>query len=206
MLFFGVALFLMPKLVETSTRSRANLIIKSSVSGFVLFVCFLFAGIASILNVNIVFGALLAGIVIGSLRDDRFERVKMFIKELSLAFFVPIYFAIVGLKLDLIHHFDISFFVKFLLFSAVFETCGTLMAARALGKDWLSSFNFCVAMNTRGGPGIVLATVAFDMGIINETFFAVLIMTAMVTSLLAGMWFKTVVNNGWKLLTQVHQL
>ena len=59
------------------------------------------------------------------------------------------------------------------MFTTVFETFGTLIAARLIKRDWLSSFNFAVAMNTRGGPGIVLATVAFDMGVINETFFVV---------------------------------
>jgi Kef-type K+ transport system membrane component KefB len=46
-----------------------------------------------------------------------------------------------------------------------------MMAAKAIKKDWLSSFNLGVAMNTRGGLGIVLATVVSDLGTINETFF-----------------------------------
>ncbi len=38
------------------------------------------------------------------------------------------------------------------------------------------------------------------MGIINETFFVVLVMIAIVTSLLAGYWFRLVLVKGWKLL------
>jgi hypothetical protein len=55
-------------------------------------------------------------------------------------------------------------------------------------------------MNARGGPGIVLATVAFDLGIINETFFATLVLIAIITSLSAGYWFRYVLSKGWELL------
>jgi Kef-type K+ transport system membrane component KefB len=106
---------------------------------------------------------------------------------------------VVGLKLDLIRHMDWGFFLGFLLFSAALETSGTMLGARWVKKDWLSCFNLGVAMNTRGGPGIVLATVAFETGIINETFFAGLVMIAIVTSLVAGYWFKRVISNGWRL-------
>jgi Kef-type K+ transport system membrane component KefB len=202
LVFFGVAILIMPKVIRFSNNLRVNLLIKSSVSAYALFICFFFAAIASILNVNIVFGAFLAGIIVGMMPTEKFGSVKIHIKEISLAFFIPIYFAVVGLKLDLIHHFDLKFFLGFLLFTTVFEAAGTLIAAKLIRKDWLSSFNLAVAMNTRGGPGIVLATVAFDLGIINETFFVTLVMIAIVTSLLAGYWFKFLLTRGWDLLKE----
>jgi hypothetical protein len=55
-------------------------------------------------------------------------------------------------------------------------------------------------MNARGGPLIVLATVALELGIINQTFFVTLILIALTTSLLAGSWFKYVISRGWPLL------
>ena len=79
------------------------------------------------LEVNIVFGAFLAGIVIGLMPHDRFGKAKEHIKDISLAFFIPIYFAIVGLKIDLIYHFDLLFFLGFLLFATTFAAIGTLI-------------------------------------------------------------------------------
>jgi Kef-type K+ transport system membrane component KefB len=200
MLFFGLALYVMPGLIRLTSSLRWNFLVRSSASGYIMVICFLFAAIASVLEVNIVFGAFLAGIVIGLLPQDSFEKEKKQIRDISLGFFIPIYFAVVGLKLDLIHHFDLRFFLGFLLFTTFFESIGTFIAARLALKDWLSSFNLAVAMNTRGGPGIVLATVAFDLGIINQTFFVTLVLVAIVTSLLAGYWFKFVLAKGWTLL------
>lgn len=200
MVFFAVALLLMPKLMRLTNNLRANVLIRSSVAGYALFICFLFAAVASILNVNIVFGAFLAGIVLGAMPDRRFKEVKGHIKEISLAFFIPLYFAVVGLKLDLVRHFEPLFFLGFLLFTTFFETGGAIIAAKFMRKDWLSSLNLAVAMNTRGGPGIVLATVAFDMGIINQTFFVTLVLIAIVTSLMAGWWFRLLLTKNWALL------
>ncbi|MDD5633997.1 MAG: cation:proton antiporter [Candidatus Omnitrophica bacterium] len=198
--FFVLTLAFMPKVIGFGNSLKYNLLIKSSVAGYILFICFLFSALASILNVNIVFGSFLAGIVIGLMPNEKFEKEKNHIREIGLAFFIPVYFAVVGLKLDLIRHFDLVFFLWFLLFSSVFEISGTLIAAKVIKKDWLSSFNLGVAMNTRGGPGIVLATVVFDLGIINETFFVTLVLAAITTSLVAGYWFKYVLSKGWDLL------
>jgi Kef-type K+ transport system membrane component KefB len=200
--FFCVALLIMPKMIGYSNNMTMNFMIKSSASGYALFICFVFSAIASTLDINIVFGAFLAGVVIGTLPSAKFDAVKTHIKDISIAFFIPIYFAIVGLKIDLIHHFDLTFFLGFLLFTTFFEAAGTFLASKLIGHNFLSSFNFAVAMNARGGPGIVLATVAYDMGIINETFFVTLVMIAITTSLLAGFWFSFSISKGWELLGQ----
>ena len=51
-------------------------------------------------------------------------------------------------------------------------------------------WNFGITMNARGGPGIVLATTAYNYGIINVEFFTVLILTTMLSSLIAGYWLR----------------
>ena len=56
-----------------------------------------------------------------------------------------------------------------------------------------------VTCNARAGPGIVLASGAFDAGILNASFFTTLMVTAVVIS---GLWFwhGFVLRKGWSLL------
>ena len=199
-LFFGLTIFLTPLIIKYSNLAKYNFLKKTSVSGYILFICFLFSAVASLLDVNIVFGAFLAGIVVKLAYGEKFKEQLIYIKEISFGLFTPLYFAIVGLKLNLLLNFDLQFFLIFLFITTFFETCGTLLAARIVIKDWLSNFNLAIAMNTRGGPGIVLATVAYETGIINETFFVTLVLIAITTSLMAGTWFRFVVGKGWDLL------
>lgn len=199
--FFVIALGIVPRLAAWTTASRFNILVKSSRSSYAIIICLLFALLASVLNVNLIFGALLAGILVGRMGKDKFEQVRQTIKQFSLAFFIPIYFAVVGMKLDLIHSFSFWLLIIFLLYATVWKTIGTMLAAKFVKMNWLSSLNLAVAMNTRGGPGIVLATVAYDFGIIHERFFVVLVLIAIITSLVAGSWFRYVLRRGWPLLS-----
>ena len=93
-----------------------------------------------------------------------------------------------------------SFFIGFFFLAVLTQGITVLLTAKYLKYTWLSSFNFAMAMNARGGPGIVLATIAFDSGIISENFFVTLIILSILTSLLAGAWLRFIVSRNWKLL------
>jgi Kef-type K+ transport system membrane component KefB len=148
------------------------------------------------LGVNPMFGGLTAGLVAGrELRRHGIAQPKS-LELAGLKFFVPIYFALVGARLDLIHHFDAVSFVVFLAFACVVKGLSIYGGARAAGESHSAALNLATALNARGGPGIVLAAVTYDAGIINESFFAILVLTAVVTSLAAGSWLGRVVRSG----------
>lgn len=206
-LFFVVALILVPKIISGVEKFKqktntSRVVPQKTETAFTVLILLIFAAIASFLDVNLVFGAFLAGIVVNYVKSPRFQDSKLHIKNFSMAFFVPVYFAVVGIKLDLIHHFDALFFVVFVAFAIIVQTIAVLSTARILKYDWLSSFNLAVVLNDRGGPCIVLATLAFDLGIISENFFVTLVLLAVVTSLTAGSWLKYVLSKGWPLLQE----
>jgi hypothetical protein len=49
----------------------------------------------------------------------------------------------------------------------------------------------------------VLASVAFDAGIISPQFYTTLVIAAVLTSQVAGAWLDYVLRKGWPLLTPV---
>src|SRR6266851_1821824 len=179
--FFAAALLGLPRMIRYTIRSRFKVLIKTHPSRYALFLCFSLVVAASLLNVNIIFGAFLAGIAIGMMPEEVFTLAKAQIKSISLALFTPIYFAVVGLKLDLIHSLDIFFFLGFLIFSTSLKGGGALVVGRLIKQKRLASLNLAIALNDRGGQGIVLANVAFDMSIISEAFFVALVLTAIIT-------------------------
>jgi Kef-type K+ transport system membrane component KefB len=75
------------------------------------------------------------------------------------------------------------------------------MAGRFAGFRGMDLVNLAITTNARGGPGIVLASVAFDAGIISSKFYTTLIVTAVLTSQLAGAWLEHVLRKGWPLLS-----
>jgi Kef-type K+ transport system membrane component KefB len=122
------------------------------------------------------------------------------ISKVSFAFFIPVYFAIVGLKLDLIRGLSLWMIVAFLAGTCAIKILSVSLAGRFAGFRGLDLINLAVTTNARGGPGIVLASVAFDAGIISSKFYTTLVVAAVLTSQIAGAWLDYVLRKGWPLL------
>jgi len=200
LVFFFVGMVLVPRLLNGICHTPARNVVENRPVRLALITCFAMVAVSELLGVKDMFGALLAGMAICRLPHDVVEVVRTKVKAFALVFFTPVYFAIVGLKLDLLKSFDPWFFLGFFLFCCVVKSLATAAAGRFTTGDWLSTANLAAALNTRGGPGIVLASVAFDAQIIDERFFVTLVLTAVITSLFAGVWFRYVLSKGWPLL------
>ncbi|KAA8884783.1 cation:proton antiporter [Nocardia colli] len=199
LLFIGVLLLAGKQVFHRLATSRANLMEKGNPVAFRLVFAIAVVLACVFLGINAVFGALLAGIASSDAGTplDRPDaepapgvRAGDTIKQFSLAFFIPIYFAGVGMQLDLARNFDIVFFVIFFLTATAVKAFSVWAAARAVGETNRDAKNFAVALNARGGPGIVLATVTLSAGLINEKFFTSIVVLSIVTSAMAGMWLE----------------
>jgi Kef-type K+ transport system membrane component KefB len=91
---------------------------------------------------------------------------------------VPLYFAVVGLRLDLVGSFEPWFFLFLLGFACLVKSVSCYVGARLVGEGRSGARNLAVALNARGGPGIVLASVALDARIIDDSFYTMLVMLA----------------------------
>ena len=191
-IFLLVSLAAGPWLFLKITTARLNLIVKASPIGYVLLICFLFAAFASLLDMNLAFGALAAGMIVGSIPGEKFDRARSDISDVALGFFVPIYFALVGARIDLGSHFDVVQLLLFLVASSLIKMGSAMIGARLGGKSLLPAFNLAIALNTRGGPGIVLATVALEFRLISETFFTTLVIASLASSAMSGLWLRYV--------------
>jgi Kef-type K+ transport system membrane component KefB len=189
--FLAVSLVVGPIAYRWIGGLRVNLIHRASPIGHQLTFILLLTIAALGLGIEAFFGALVAGIVVGSTEAEPSE-ATMALTSFALAFFIPIYFAMIGLGLDLVHGFSIVFFAGFLVAACAIKAASVFAGARVAGETSRSSLNLAVAMNARGGPGIVVASTAFAAGIISQPFYAVLVLLAIVTSLAAGAWLDRV--------------
>ena len=123
------------------------------------------------------------------------------ISKVSFGGFVPIYFGIIGNKLVFGRQFSFAILLVFRVGSSLISLFSAGLAAWLGGFRGLDVFNIAITTNARGGPGIVLASVAYDAGIINAAFYTTLVVTAVVTSQITGTWLRFVLSKGWPLLS-----
>lgn len=199
--FFVLGLTLVPRVVKKINKARYNVLAKQSPVGYALAVLLAYCAVAGALKVSLVFAAFLAGFAVVHKKRRLFADALDAIGKVAFAFFIPVYFAIVGLKLDLIRGVSLWMMVAFIVGSCIIKILSVSLASRFAGFRGLDMLNLAITTNARGGPGIVLASVAFDAGIISPKFYTTLVVAAVLTSQIAGAWLDYVIRKGWPLLT-----
>ncbi len=199
LVYFALGLTLFPRLLARLHASRINPFARRSAVAWQIIVLFAYVSAASLLGVNLVFAAFLAGVAVPN-GDSKVNEAIASLHSVGYAVFIPIYFALVGYKLDLTKSLSWPMLAIFLLGACAVKLASVWMAAAGAGFGALDRINLAVATNARGGPGIVLASVALDAGIINAPFYTTLILTAVLTSQAAGWWLEYVMRKGWPLL------
>ena len=199
--FFGLGLTIVPRIVKRINKSRFNVIARHAPVAYAIAVLLGYCVVAGALGVSLVFAAFLAGFAVVHKKRRLFSEALDAVGKISFAFFIPVYFAIVGLKLDLVHGFSLWMVVAFIVGSCMVKILSVSLAGRFAGFRGLDLINLAITTNARGGPGIVLASVAFDAGIISPKFYTTLVLAAVLTSQMAGAWLDYVLRQGWPLLT-----
>lgn len=183
-------LLIAPVFINQALRRRLPLLRWDNATVVQLILLVVVAAASDLLGVNPMFGALAAGMAVGRTIEQHSLGESRSIARTGQFIFIPLYFALVGFKLDLLHHFDVTFFTGFLAFACAVKAASIYVGARIAREPRSTALNLAAALNARGGPGIVLASVALEGQIISENFFAILVLTAIVTSLFAGVWLR----------------
>jgi Kef-type K+ transport system membrane component KefB len=92
--------------------------------------------------------------------------------------------------------------VTFLGFACALKLVAVFAGSRLAGFENAAAWNLAIATNARGGPGIVLASVAWDYGIVSASFYTTLVLTAILTSQAAGAWLDHALRQGASLLRE----
>ena len=128
--FFALGLTVVPRAVKRLNRSRLNVVAKQSPVAYAVTVLLGYCAVAGALDVSLVFAAFLAGFAVVHKKRRLFADALETIGKFAFAVFVPLYFAIVGLKLDLIRGLSLGMITAFLVGSCVVKILSVALAGR----------------------------------------------------------------------------
>lgn len=169
-------------------KSLFSFLYKRNSTASLLATMFIFSLVGSWMGVPEFLSAFLAGVAVTQSRKDRYQDLET-VKKFAFSFFIPIYFALVGFRLN-IQNFDLTGFIVFFIFACLIKLICVYLGGKIESLSHKSALHIAVAMNARGGPGIVLAFMAIEAQIINEAFYTTLILTVIFSSLAAGKWLE----------------
>jgi Kef-type K+ transport system membrane component KefB len=134
------------------------------------------------------FGAFLAGIVMPTAEGFR-GKLIIRVENLSTVLLLPVFFAFSGLRTQVGLLNGPQDWLICLLIIAV-ATAGKLggsaLAARFTGMKWRESLELGALMNTRGLMELIALNIGYEMGILSQRIFTMLVIMALITTIMTG--------------------
>ena len=195
----GTAVFLVAAftvgqwLVRKGLRASRGLRSAHAQTTFILLAVLTGGLLTQAIGVHLVLGCFVVGILIGrSLGSDK--EAMDGIRRVGMGFFAPFFFAYTGIKVDLTALGGSTLLVAA---AAVAVAClsklvGGGVGARLGGLPAWEAAAVGAGLNARGAMELVIATIGLSHGIITSVAFAILVLIAILTSLMAApllRWF-----------------
>ena len=141
-----------------------------------------------LIGVHALFGAFLAGTVMPSVSGFR-EKLVIRVENISSVLLLPVFFAFTGLRTQIGLLGDARDWIICLVIIGV-ATAGKLggsaLAARITGMDTRTSLQLGALMNTRGLMELIALNIGYDLGILSQRIFTMLVIMALVTTIMTG--------------------
>ncbi len=195
-LFFGavtfVGLYLLPRIAKAVVK---RLMIDELEFTVLLVVALLFAVLAEKLSMHFILGAFAAGLFFSrrTVSEQVFEDVKKKTSAITIGFLAPIFFASIGLHLDLGAVLGIpGFLVLLIVVAFASKLIAAYVPAARIGFPRREAFSIGVAMSARGAVELVIAGIALRWGLFSkpdpqppvvEYMFSAIVIVAIVTTL-----------------------
>lgn len=206
-LFFGITIgigvFILPRLEKLLKIGMTE----EFEFSLLLVVALGFAVFAEALQLHFILGAFTAGLFFTrrTLNPQMFEGVKNRISGITTGFLAPIFFASIGMRLDLSAVEKIPLFLFLLVVAAVIgKLVGAGLPAFWMTRSWKEALIVGTGMNARGAVGLIIADIAMRQGLFSHpepvptvlaSLFSAIIVMAVVTTLLTPIGLRWVLSN-----------
>jgi len=193
-LFFVLSIVIGSMLLEgivswVEKRARAS----EALFAAALVVIFVYSFAAQALGrVATITGSYIAGVLFS--RTSVYKQVEKQIGGLTYGFLAPIFFVSIGLEAD-IHLLTPStlLFAGLVTVAAIItKQLGCAVGTLATGFNWTQSLRVGTGMVSRGEVALIVATLGFGAGVIEEDVFAVLIIMTLITTIVTPVMLRYV--------------
>ncbi|KAJ1903692.1 K(+)/H(+) antiporter, partial [Tieghemiomyces parasiticus] len=150
----------------------------------IILVVLLSALFTDVIGVHAIFGGFLAGVIIP--HDHGFAvAITEKIEDLVTVLFLPLYFALSGLKTnfsDLNDGLTWGLLILVIVVACLGKIIGCTLAARLSKLNWRESISVGVLMNCKGLVELIVLNIGYDAGVLNTRIFTMMVVMALVTT------------------------
>jgi Kef-type K+ transport system membrane component KefB len=198
----AIGLYILPRLEHVFHHSMSE----EFEFSILLMVAFGFALLAETLQMHFILGAFAAGLFFTkrTMDTDVFEGVQSRISGITTGFLAPVFFASIGLHLDVAAFTSIPLFLAVLIVTAVLcKLIGAGLPAYWIGLSGKDSLIVGIGMSGRGAVELIIADIALRAGLFSHpdptpaivaNLFSAIVIMAVVTTLMTPIGLRLIVS------------
>ncbi len=149
----------------------------------------LMSAVAHFMGIHVVFGAFLAGLMIGE-SDKLTPHMRQSVQDFIFGFFAPIFFVLIGMQLRIGNIENWIYIILFMVAASLGKIGGAFWGALLGGIGKKNAFAVGCGLNAQGAMGIVVAMIGVGFGVINEELFTLIVVISVASALTVGPLLK----------------
>lgn len=186
LIFLAASFSIGRRLVARLIRwANDTLVSELPVISVILIVMGVMALITNAIGVHTVLGAFIAGMLVGQSPILTAE-IDRQLRGLITALFMPIFFAVAGLRADLTVLADPRLFaltLGLIAIASIGKFTGAFLGGRLGGLNLREALTIGSGMNARGSTEVIVATIGLSMGALSHDLFTMIVAMAVLTTL-----------------------
>jgi Kef-type K+ transport system membrane component KefB len=165
--------------------------VKEGIFAFVIMVALFSAYLAEVFGMHAVIGAFIGGALLSDIPFAKIESVQRKVSGLAYGIFVPIFFAFIGLSVDLGAAQTAGLFTVLVIVLALAgKLIGGFIGSKLIGFEFHDSLVFGIGMMPRAGVELVVLSVGKGMGIITDEVFSAIVLMVVVSIIVSPTLLK----------------
>lgn len=160
--------------------------------GIVILFVLVFGSVSETLGFHFVIGAFFGALLIDKefFFASRYSELERTIGSITNGFLGPVFFAYLGLEFGLKELESLSFIAVVVVVSILSKILSGWISGRAIGLTNKTSLSIGIMLNGRGVMELVIASIAFQRGLIEQGLFSTLILMGVVTTMVTPLLYK----------------
>ncbi|OFZ19328.1 MAG: sodium:proton antiporter [Bdellovibrionales bacterium GWB1_55_8] len=178
--------------IERVSERLINAFGSEALLGIVVAFVLVFSSFSEMLGFHFVIGAFFGALIVDKkfFLASRYSELEKSLGSVTGGFLAPVFFAYLGLELDVAAITSPLFLLVVLAIAIVSKIGSGWIGGRFIGLSKPESLGIGIILNGRGVMGLVIASIAFERGYIGQGFFSTLVVMSIVTTIIAPMLFR----------------
>ncbi len=164
-----------------------------AIFGILVLFVLIFGSISEALGFQFIIGVFFAALLLDKklFLASHYEEFERNLAAISEDFLAPVFFAFLGLEFSLGAMYSIWFVLTVLFVSILSKILAGWLGGRLIHISHIKSFGIGIVLNGRGVMELVIASIGYERGLIDQGLFSVLVLMGIVTTIITPIMFRS---------------